>query len=599
MMRNNTLRRAIHSFGKDPEGLAMAEDAAKLQEWFGSERFATINRGYTGADVAKLRGTFPETHKRYHLANESAKKAWKLFQNNWDTSKASWTFGCTDPVQVTQMAKYLETIYVSGWQSSSTCSTTNEPGPDLADYPMDTVPNKADQLFRALMFHNRKQALERSNMTEEERLATPPVDFFPPIIADGDTGHGGISALMKLVKLFVEAGAAGVHLEDQKAGTKKCGHMGGKVLVSTQEHVDRLKAARLQCDVMGTETLVVARTDAESANFLDNNIDPRDHPFIMGTRNKEIPNLVDMLRDLEKSQASPEQMMEAQTKWGEQANIMTFGEAVTEELKNLPKRDKSIEEMLKVWDDNYKQLSHMESRELAKDLGAELYWSWYKPRTREGYYRVLSGMDFCIQRAKAFAPHADLLWMETDTPNVKQASQFAAGIHAEFPKQFLAYNLSPSFNWDVAGLSDDEMANFTRDIGRFGFVWQFCTLAGFHSNALMVDTFTKDYAQRGMRAYVERIQREERTHDVETLTHQKWSGAAVVDYQSGLVNSLTSTGIMSKGVTEDQFKAAKKEAHDEAGTEVPSSRPKKFRSSLEEPKTPDFIFEDDETAEKK
>eukprot|EP00755_Sulcionema_specki_P006195 Sspe_Gene.5128::Locus_1689_Transcript_1_1_Confidence_1.000_Length_639::g.5128::m.5128/K01637/E4.1.3.1, aceA; isocitrate lyase len=140
-----------------------------------------------------------------------------MFQRNWDNKEASWTYGCLDPVQVVQMCKWLDTIYVSGWQSSSTCATSNEPGPDLADYPMDTVPNKVDQLFRAQMFHDRKQALARSMMTEEQRAKEKPTDYFTPIIADGDTGHGGLSAVMKLAKMFVEAGVAGIHLEDQKA----------------------------------------------------------------------------------------------------------------------------------------------------------------------------------------------------------------------------------------------------------------------------------------------------------------------------------------------------------------------------------------------
>lgn len=409
-------------------------------------RFDGVQRPYTPDQVERLRGSVAIEHT---LAVRGANRLWKLLHER-DFIGA---LGALSGNQAMQMVRAgLEAIYLSGWQVAADANSAGAMYPDQSLYPADSGPELARRINRALQ---RADQIEHSEGGSKR-------DWFVPIVADAEAGFGGALNCFEIMKAYIESGVAAVHYEDQLASEKKCGHLGGKVLIPTKAHERNLIAARLAADVSGVPSLIVARTDAESARMLTSDVDERDHEFIASSK-----------------------------------------------------------------------------------------------RTDEGFYRLLegSGVDHCIKRGLAFAKYADLLWWETSRPNLDEARRFAEAIHAEYPGKFLAYNCSPSFNWE-GNLERDEIALYRDELGALGYKFQFITLAGFHQLNYGMFQLASGYRQRGMSAYSDLQQAEFAAEgDGYTATrHQREVGTGYFDLVALTVSSGESSTAALGGSTEaDQF----------------------------------------------
>ncbi|HEX6057582.1 MAG TPA: isocitrate lyase [Gemmatimonadaceae bacterium] len=431
------------------------EADALRRRWAEDERWQGIVRDWTPEDVLRLRGSVRVEHT---LARRGAERLWSLLRDR----DYVHTFGALTGAQAVQMVRAgLEAIYLSGWQVAADANLAGQTYPDQSLYPSNSVPALVRRLNNALL---RADQVESS----EGRVGR---DWLVPIVADAEAGFGGPLHAFELMKGMIEAGAAGVHFEDQLASAKKCGHMGGKVLVPTSAFVSTLRAARFAADVCDVPTFLVARTDALAATLLMSDVDEGDRAFLTGGR------------------------------------------------------------------------------------------------TPEGYHAVRGGMDSAVARALAYAPYADLIWCETSKPDLAEARRFAEGVHARFPRKMLAYNCSPSFNWQ-RNLDAATIAKFQRELAAMGYRFQFITLAGWHLVNLHTFELASAYRDEGMPAYV-RLQEREFALEAEGYTatrHQREAGTGYFDdLLLAVTGGSTSTSALAGSTEAEQF-------HDAAPTPAAAGR---------------------------
>jgi isocitrate lyase len=409
------------------------------RDWENNPRWNGVTRDYTAADVLRLRGSIDVEHT---LAEMGANRLWELLNSEPYVGALG---ALTGNQAIQQVRAGLKAIYLSGWQVAADANLAGHMYPDQSLYPSNSVPQVVKKI---------NQALQRADQIDHSEGKSETY-WFAPIVADAEAGFGGCLNAFELMKQMIECGAAAVHFEDQLASEKKCGHLGGKVLLPTSQFIRTLSAARLAADVMAVPALVIARTDANSATLLTSDIDERDHPFLTGER------------------------------------------------------------------------------------------------TAEGFFMIKGGVDSAIARALSYAPYADLLWMETSTPDIGEAKRFADAIHVKYPGKMLAYNCSPSFNW-AQKLSNDEIANFQNELAALGYKFQFVTLAGFHALNFSMFELARQYGEEGMTAY-SRMQQSEfaaEEHGYTATKHQHEVGTGYFDEVMKVISNGQSSTTALAGSTE-------------------------------------------------
>ena len=356
-----------------------------VKEYLTLDRWSDIKRDYSPENISSLRPSIKVEHTLSEIGSNS------LF--NLLSREDTWVsgLGAATAQQALQMFHLdYEIIYVSGWQVAAESNLGVNTYPDLSLYPSNSTPN----------------FVKKINNTLVRRMSELNKKQIPPIVADGESGFGGVYNVFELTNQFIDAGVSGIHFEDQLASEKKCGHVGGKVVIPTHEYIKKLNSARLASDVTGVPIILIARTDALNAKLMTSDFDDRDNQYLN------------------------------------------------------------------------------------------------KNRTNDGYFLIDKNQEMAISKSLSYAEYADIIWCETNSPDLGFAKEFADEIKNQYPNKILAYNCSPSFNW-LDKFSKKEIENFQKNLNEYGYKLQFVSLAGFHSMASSMYDLAYKYKGGNMNAIIE------------------------------------------------------------------------------------------------
>ncbi|RSL39423.1 hypothetical protein CEP54_016326 [Fusarium duplospermum] len=466
----------------EAESEAFLAEVRQIEVWWRTDRQKDIKRPYSAESIAAL------CNLGFKIEYPSSAQGWKLWQmlkEHNANGTCELTFGTTEPLVSKEMANAMRTVYVSGGLAGH--SQANFPGEDHADYPADLVPSIVRRIFNMQLFQGQRQHQLRMRYPKEDRQHLECIDYMLPIVADADMGFGTLTGCMKLVRNFVESGAAMIHIDDLAMGLKKFTNGEGKTIVPISDYLSRLTAVRMTAD-----TMLLCRCESNSAEFITSVADPRDHAYVLGAT-KDVPPFAQVV---EEANRAGKDYTTVKAEWKAAAGLMTFDEAV----QAVATEEQYTSYLSSVAD----QIVPLHKRRaLAKSLvGQDVAFDWELPRTPLGQYMWQWSVKAVIDRCLLAAPLGDLTWSRQDK---KDMGEFHSAIKAVYPERMFAFGFTGAYDFSTGGYSPGEVESLHSDLAKMGVVWQFQPVWTMQGLSLHARQFAEGFATGGMSYYMREV----------------------------------------------------------------------------------------------